>query len=139
VGDPHTNPTDETAHSGTLVMRVKGTESSRPAALMRVSWAVGAFPGKRSRDDRAPEKRKVGSSTLPLTTREDFVGPFTCGNGQQSGNAAWHRRRLTVQDPHNAPQLAGDGGSYVMAVCCELMQYLFRTSIEMMGGTGSRP
>jgi hypothetical protein len=43
VGDPHMNPTDETAHSGTLVMRVKGTENSRPAALMRVSWAVGAF------------------------------------------------------------------------------------------------
>jgi hypothetical protein len=29
---------------------------------------MGPFPGKRSRDDRAPEKRKVGSSTLPLTT-----------------------------------------------------------------------
>jgi len=41
--DPHRNPTDETAHSGTLVMRVKGTENSRSAASMRVSWAVGAF------------------------------------------------------------------------------------------------
>ena len=40
---PHRNPTDETAHSGTLVMRVKGTENSRSAALMRVSWAVGTF------------------------------------------------------------------------------------------------
>ncbi len=27
--DPHRNPTDETAHSGTLVMRVEGTENSR--------------------------------------------------------------------------------------------------------------
>ena len=27
--DPHKNPTDGTAHSGTLVMRVKGTENSR--------------------------------------------------------------------------------------------------------------
>jgi hypothetical protein len=26
AADPHRNPTDETAHSGTLVMRVKGTE-----------------------------------------------------------------------------------------------------------------
>ena len=43
VVDPHRNPTDETAHSGTLVMRVKGTENSRSAASMRVSWAVGAF------------------------------------------------------------------------------------------------
>jgi hypothetical protein len=43
LGDPHSNPTDETAHSGTLVMRVKGTENSRLAALMRVSWAVEAF------------------------------------------------------------------------------------------------
>ena len=43
VADPHRNPTDETAHSGTLVMRVKGTENSRLAAPMRVSWAVGAF------------------------------------------------------------------------------------------------
>jgi hypothetical protein len=34
---------DETAHSGTLVMRVKSAENSRSAALMRVSWAVGAF------------------------------------------------------------------------------------------------
>ena len=43
AADPHRNPTDETAHSGTLVMRVKGTENSRSAASMRVSWAVGAF------------------------------------------------------------------------------------------------
>jgi hypothetical protein len=42
-GDPHRNPTDEAAHSGTLVVRVKGTENSRSAASMRVSWAVGAF------------------------------------------------------------------------------------------------
>ena len=41
--DPHRNPTDETAHSGTLVMYVKDTENSQPAASMRVSWAVGAF------------------------------------------------------------------------------------------------
>ena len=40
---PHRNPTDETTHSGTLVMRVKGTENSRSAAPMRVSWTVGAF------------------------------------------------------------------------------------------------
>ena len=29
VADPYMNPTDETAHSGTLVMRVKCTENSR--------------------------------------------------------------------------------------------------------------
>jgi hypothetical protein len=40
---PHRNPTDETAHSGTLVMRVKSTENSRRSAWMRVSWAVGDF------------------------------------------------------------------------------------------------
>jgi len=43
VSDPHRNPTDETAHSGTLVMRVKGTEKSRSPAPIRVRWAVGAF------------------------------------------------------------------------------------------------
>jgi len=43
AADPHRNPTDETAHSGTLVMRVKGTENSRSTASMRVSRAVGAF------------------------------------------------------------------------------------------------
>ena len=43
TADPHRNPTDETAHSGTLVMRVKDTENSRSAASMRVSWAVGGF------------------------------------------------------------------------------------------------
>jgi hypothetical protein len=62
AADPHRNPTDETAHSGTLVMRVKGTENSRSSASMRVSWAAGAFPGKCSQDDRAPEKEKVGGS-----------------------------------------------------------------------------
>jgi hypothetical protein len=45
AGGPHRNPTDETAHSGTLVMRVKGTENSRSPAPMRVSWAVGTFSG----------------------------------------------------------------------------------------------
>ena len=45
AADPHRNPTDETVHSGTLVMHVKGTENSRSAASMRVSGAVGAFSG----------------------------------------------------------------------------------------------
>ncbi len=58
---PHRNPTDETAHSGTLVMRVKSTENTPSAAPIRASWADGVFPGKRSRDDRAPEKRKLNS------------------------------------------------------------------------------
>jgi hypothetical protein len=29
AADPHRNPTDDTAHSGTLVLRVKHTENSR--------------------------------------------------------------------------------------------------------------
>jgi len=32
VACPHRNPTDGTAHSGTLVMRVKGTENSQSPA-----------------------------------------------------------------------------------------------------------
>ena len=63
AADPHRKPTDETAQSGTLVMRVKGTENSRSAASMRVSWAVGPFPGKCSRGDRPPEKRTVARSS----------------------------------------------------------------------------
>jgi hypothetical protein len=43
VPDPHRHPTDEKAHSSILVMRVKGTENSRSAAPMPVSWAVGGF------------------------------------------------------------------------------------------------
>jgi hypothetical protein len=35
---------------------------------MRVSWAIGSFPGKCSRGDRPPEKRKADSSILSLTT-----------------------------------------------------------------------
>jgi hypothetical protein len=35
VPDPHGNPTDETAHSGILVIRVKGTENSRLASSLR--------------------------------------------------------------------------------------------------------
>jgi hypothetical protein len=73
AADPHRNPTDETAHSGTLVMRVKDTENSRSAASMRVSWAVGGFPGKCSRGDRPPEKRKLRGSpfsqSAPLLDR----------------------------------------------------------------------
>ena len=53
VADPHRDPTDETAHSGTIVIRVKDTENSRSAASMRVSWAVGVFSDECSRDDRA--------------------------------------------------------------------------------------
>ena len=37
---------NEPAHSGTSVIPVKGTESSRAAVPMRVSWAAGDFPGK---------------------------------------------------------------------------------------------
>ena len=40
AADPHRNPTDETAHSGTLVMRVKRHGKQSSAAPMRVSWAV---------------------------------------------------------------------------------------------------
>jgi len=36
-------PTDDTAHSRTLVTSVKGTEDGPWPAWMRVSWAVGAF------------------------------------------------------------------------------------------------
>ena len=51
----HRNPTDEAARSGTHVVHVKHTENTPSAASMRVSWAVGDFPGRCSRDDRAPE------------------------------------------------------------------------------------
>jgi hypothetical protein len=34
-----------------------------------------------------PEKRKVGSSTLPLTTiSEGEISPLTCVNGRKRGN-----------------------------------------------------
>ena len=86
----------------------------------------------------SPEKRKVDSSILSLTTtREDFVGPFTCGKGRQSRNAAWHRRRLPVQDPHNAPQLTGDEESYIMAACGESMEYLI-SNIDRNDGLPSQ-
>jgi hypothetical protein len=62
AADSPRNPTDETAHSGTLVVRVKGTENGRSAAPMRMSWAVGVFSRECSQDDRAPEKRKVCQS-----------------------------------------------------------------------------
>jgi len=41
-GRSHRNPTDETAHSGTLVMRVKATENSRSAAPM-LKVSLGKF------------------------------------------------------------------------------------------------
>ena len=74
------DPTDETAHSGTLVTPVKGTENSRSAASVRVSWAVGVFPGKCSRGDKTPEKRQVP------TARRHEEGPV-------------HVQRDTVNNP----------------------------------------
>ena len=55
AADPHRNPTIETAHSGTLVMRVKGTENSRSVSVDACELGSGAFPGKCSRDDKTPE------------------------------------------------------------------------------------
>ena|ERR1017187_1388809 len=39
---------------------------------MRVSWAFECSPNYGLRGDRTPEKRKVGGSTPPLTTRTPF-------------------------------------------------------------------
>jgi hypothetical protein len=51
---------------------------------MRVSWAFECSPDYGFRGDRTPEKRKVGGSTPPLTTRT----PLTCGN-TDSGYGRW--------------------------------------------------
>ncbi len=40
---------------------------------MRMNWAVGALPGKCSQGDRPPEKRKVDSSILSLTTTPELA------------------------------------------------------------------
>jgi hypothetical protein len=76
---PHRNPTDETAHSGTLVM-LKARK--QPVSSAHVSSAVGAFPGRCSRGDRAPGKRKVDRQHPPtenlayaLRTRVPEVSP----------------------------------------------------------------
>jgi hypothetical protein len=66
VAIPHTNPTDETALCGTLVMSVKGTEYARLPAFMRVGWAFGVFPGKCSQGDRTPVKRQVTTCSVSV-------------------------------------------------------------------------
>src|SRR5215471_12703547 len=48
---------------------------------MALSWAAERFAFLVSRRDRAPEKRKVGGSTPPLTTRFDqAIWLLTCDN-----------------------------------------------------------
>jgi hypothetical protein len=54
---------------------------------------LASFPGKCAQDDRTPEKRKVGSSTLPLTTRsEQAFCLLTCGNAIIAPRLAIARR-----------------------------------------------
>ena len=56
------------AYGGTRsTMAVPENLASSPAE-MRVSWADYPFPGRWAKGDRPSEKRKVGSSILPLTT-----------------------------------------------------------------------
>ena len=57
---------------------------------MRVSWAFGAFPGKCSRGDRAPVKRKVGCSVLP-----DYLGT----RGTSQSPPVGHHRRIAAVSP----------------------------------------
>src|SRR5215472_5665990 len=48
---------------------------------MPLSWAAERFAFLVSRRDRAPERRKVGGSTPPLTTRSDqAIRLLTCGD-----------------------------------------------------------
>ncbi len=96
VADPHRNPTDETAHSGTLVMPVKGTENSRSAASMRVSWAVGAFPAKCFQGDRTPEKISGRSTVRPAPEPDPIGGPLP-GHARLGPWSGRHRRRLPVR------------------------------------------
>ena len=59
------------AYGGTRsTMAVPENLASSPAE-MRVSWADYPFPGRWAKGDRPSEKRKVGSSILPLTTTSD--------------------------------------------------------------------
>src|SRR5208282_2770795 len=55
------------------------------------------------------------------TTREEYIGPFACGNGRQGGVRHSIDDACSVQDPHNDPQLAGDGGSCITAAARESM------------------
>jgi len=59
------------AYGGTRsTMAVPENLASSPAE-MRVSWADYPFPGRWAKGDRPSEKRKVGSSILPLTTSSE--------------------------------------------------------------------
>jgi hypothetical protein len=65
AADPRKNVTGGTAHSGTLVVRVKGAENRPWSALTRVSWAVGALPGKCSQGDRTGRRNLMTRSAGP--------------------------------------------------------------------------
>src|ERR1019366_26621 len=68
----HRKPTDETELCGTWRHgRYDGYKTGWPA-VMRVSWAFECSSNYGFGGDRTPEKRKVGGSTPPLTTRTPF-------------------------------------------------------------------
>src|SRR6516165_2052972 len=68
---------------------------------MPLSWAAERFAFLVSRRDRAPEKRKVGGSTPPLTTRLwASASPLTCRNRRKRAEVLASFCGLANQDPH---------------------------------------
>jgi len=103
---PHRKPTDETELCGTRRHgRYDGYKTGWPAR-MRVSWAFECSSNYGFKGDRTPEKRKVGGSTPPLTTR--FVIP-----GQRSlvglcGDLVLRAPSASAWDPCLLDVLAGE-------------------------------
>jgi hypothetical protein len=94
------------------------------------------FPGKCSRDDRPPEKRKVGSSTLPLTTRsEQAICLLTCGS------VTWCRTWPPPTGARSRPPKTGCGGPLLHADCTVPMtrQWLLTNCIRWSPVTAAWP
>ena len=74
---------------------------------MALSWAAECFAFLALERDRAPEKRKVGGSTPPLTTRFwASASPLTCGNrAKVMASTAVSRTKI----PTKTPQLQSVG------------------------------
>ena len=69
---------------------------------MALSWAAECFAFLALERDRAPEKRKVGGSTPPLTTRFwASASPLTCGNRAKVIPSTAVSRTKIPTKPHN--------------------------------------
>jgi hypothetical protein len=75
-----------------------GDAYRHPATIVQVKWLIRRRQTTVCDDQNSPEKRKVGSSTLPLTTSFGLVS-----SALTSANAYWALSCLQASSDHDCP------------------------------------